>query len=115
MMALANDLVAHRVTVSFFPSLDLTSAFAAAQQQGFAYVLSPSISLWEDNATIWSGNGDKLTLSLEMYDASTQKLVAIATHRRVATGATMLNQSPDRFIDEACAGSLSKIYGWPAK
>jgi hypothetical protein len=33
-------------------------------------------------------------------------------HKRVATGATFVSGSPNRFMDEVSAGALDKIYEW---
>jgi hypothetical protein len=95
--------------------VDLSSGLNEAQEANFDYVLKCVITLWQDNATAWSGNGDKLSISVELYDAKTRQLVAAASHRRVATGATFVSGSPDRFMSEVSTGALSQIYGWPVK
>jgi len=106
-------LVAHGVPLSTTATGSLASGLDEARQGGFDYVLKGTIALWEDNATAWSGNGDKLTVSLDLYNAKSRELIAAATHRRVATGATFLPGSPDRFMDEVSGGALEKIYAWP--
>lgn len=113
--ALRKALVAHGVPLSISQGTDLSAGFDQARQNGFGYVLQCVITLWQDNATAWSGNGDKLNISVEVYDAKTHQLVAAATHKRTATGATFVSGSPDRFMDEVAVGALSRIYGWPAK
>lgn len=105
-------LTLHAIPMSVSSSLSTEQGINEANAQGFDYVLKPTITLWEDNATAWSGKGDKLSISIELFDAHTHQLVAAATHKRVATGATLVGGSPDRFIDEVCNGALGKIYGW---
>jgi hypothetical protein len=113
--ALRQALSAHGVPLSITETKDLTAGLDEAQKANFNYVLKCAITLWQDNATAWSGNGDKLTISVELYDAKSRQLVAAASHKRVATGATFVSGSPDRFMGEVAAGALSEIYGWPQK
>jgi hypothetical protein len=113
--AIRKVLAAHGVPLSTTDTSSLTAGFDEAQGEGFSYVLKTTITLWEDNATAWSGKGDKLTISCELYDAKSHLLVAASAHRRVATGFTVLSGTPDRFMDEVAKGALAKIYGWPTK
>jgi hypothetical protein len=95
--------------------MTLEKGFAEAERSGFSYVLKGTITLWEDNATAWSGKGDKLNVSAELYDVHTHSLVAAATDKRTATGFTLVSGTPDRFMDDVANGALSQIYGWPVK
>lgn len=113
--ALRKTLSSHGVPLSTSANMDLSAGLDEAQKTGFDYVLKCTITLWQDNATAWSGNGDKLNISVEVYDAKSRVLAAAATHKRVATGATFVAASPDRFMDEVAVGALSQIYGWPTK
>ncbi|MEJ0006444.1 MAG: DUF4823 domain-containing protein [Steroidobacteraceae bacterium] len=110
--ALRKQLTMHGIPLSTTDTMSLAAGLDEAKGAGFGYVCRSTITLWEDNATAWSGNGDKLTLSVDLYDAKTRELVAAATHRRVATGATLVSGSPDRFTDEVASGALGRIYGW---
>jgi Domain of unknown function (DUF4823) len=113
--ALVKVMGAHSVQISTTTTADLSAGLGEAQKAGFDYVLKSTITLWEDNATAWSGNGDKLSIYVELYDSKSRELVAAATHRRVATGETLMPGSPDRFIDTVATGALGKIYGWSQK
>jgi len=93
----------------------LEQGFADAERGGFTYVLKGTITHWEDNATAWSGKGDKLNISAELYDVRSRTLVAAATDKRTATGFTLVSGTPDRFMDEVANGALNQIYGWPIK
>jgi hypothetical protein len=110
--ALEKVMASHGVPLSATATSALPSGLDEAQRAGFRYVLKGTITLWEDNATVWSGNGDKLTIHLELYDARSRELVAAATHKRVATGFTFVSGTPDRFMDEVAAGALGRLYGW---
>lgn len=113
--ALRQVLSAHSVPLSTTDKMNLSSGFDEAKKANFDYVLKCVIALWQDNATAWSGNGDKLSISVELYDTKTRQLVAAASHKRVATGATFVSGSPDRFMGEVSTGALSQIYDWPQK
>lgn len=111
--ALRKVLVAHGVPVSITADSTVEQGFADAERTGSGYVLKATITHWEDNATAWSGKGDQLFVSVDLYDAGSHELVAAATHKRTATGATFVSGTPDRFMDEVSVGALSKVYGWP--
>lgn len=113
--SLRKVLTSHGVSLSTTEKMDLSSGMDEAERSGFDYILKAVITLWQDNATAWSGNGDKLSVSVELYDAKTKQLTAAASHQRVATGATFVSGSPDRFMDEVATGALGQIYGWPEK
>lgn len=113
--ALRKSLSIHGVPLSTSQSMDLSKGFDEAQRKGYAYVIKSTITLWEDNATAWSGNGDKLNISVELYDAGSHELIAAATDKRTATGFTFVSGTPDRFMDEVATGALSQIYDWPVK
>ncbi|AHX16304.1 hypothetical protein CH75_10390 [Dyella jiangningensis] len=113
--ALRKTLSAHGVPLNTSQTMDLSRGFEEAQRNGYAYVMKSTITLWEDNATAWSGNGDKLNVSVELYDVSTHELIAAATDKRTATGFTFVSGTPDRFMDEVAIGALSQIYGWPVR
>ncbi|MFK2932528.1 DUF4823 domain-containing protein [Dyella agri] len=111
--SLRKVLAEHSVPLSTTPAQALPAGFDEAVSGGWNYVLKGEITHWEDNATAWSGKGDKLFISVELYDAKTKQLVAAATEQRTATGFTFVSGTPDRFMDEVSVGALSKIYGWP--
>lgn len=113
--ALRRSLATHQVPLSATPDMTLEQGFADAERGGFTYVLKGTITHWEDNATAWSGKGDKLNISTELYDVRSRTLVTAATDKRTATGFTMVSGTPDRFMDEVANGALSQIYGWPIK
>ena len=74
--ALRRALAAHQVPLSATPDMALEQGFADAERGGFTYVLKGTITHWEDNATAWSGKGDKLNISAELYDVRSRTLVA---------------------------------------
>jgi hypothetical protein len=112
--AIRKALTEHGVPMSITDTGVVANGFNEAASGGFTYLLRTSITLWEDNATAWSMQGDKLNISVELYDVKSRLLVAGASHRRVATGFTMMSGTPDRFMDECAEGALGKIYGWPS-
>jgi len=114
-VALRQALSQQGIPLSTTEASNLLQGFDEATKMGFEYVLKCVIVLWEDNATAWSGNGDKLKISLELYDTKSRQLVAASSHYRVATGATFVSGTPDRFMDECAEGALRKIYGWKGK
>lgn len=113
--AIRRVLTAHAVPLSITESGSLDAGFDEARRIGARYVLKTTITLWEDNATAWSGKGDKLNISCQLYSANSHELLAASDHRRVATGFTFVSGTPDRFMDEVAFGALGKLYGWSPK
>lgn len=114
--AIKDVLLNHNVPVTTSQAIDLIPAFDEAEKVGSEYTLRCVITLWEDNATFWSGNGDKLRISLELYSSKQRKLVAKTGYYRVGTGFTFVSGTPQRFMGEAAEGALNRIYGWdPSK
>ena len=113
--AIRKVMASHNVPVSMTATSSLRDGIDEARRSGFDYTLKGTITLWEDNATAWSGNGDKLNISVEVYDSKSRELIGAATHKRVATGATFVSGTPDRFMDEVATGALDTIYGWSDK
>ncbi len=113
--ALRNALMQRGIPLSTTESVSMTQGIEEAAKLNFDYVLKCAITEWEDNATAWSGKGDKLRISVEVFDVKTKQLVAGGSHYRIATGFTLSSGSPDRFMDECAYGALSQIYGWPLK
>jgi len=110
--SLRKVLSRHEIPLSITDAASTTQGFEEAAKINFEYLLKCTTTLWEDNATAWSGNGDKLKISIEMFEVKNHQLIAAASHYRVATGATFVGGSPDRFMDECAEGALDKIYGW---
>nr|WP_320132377.1 DUF4823 domain-containing protein [uncultured Holophaga sp.] len=113
--ALGETLNAHGVVFTKPSSWagDMDTAFQEAKAKGCGYVLSADITLWEDNATVLTANGDKLAISLNLFEVKSKNLVATGSFYRVATGITLLlGQTPQRFIKESANGALQKMYGW---
>lgn len=113
--ALRKVLMEKAIPLSTSESTNLVQGYDEAGKLGFDYVLKCVITEWEDNATAWSGKGDKLRISIELFDAKSKQLVAAGSHYRIATGFTFVSGTPDRFMDECATGALSQIYGWPQK
>jgi hypothetical protein len=84
---------------------------AIAKETGAVYVLTGSVSEWEDNATEWSANPDRAALSLELYDEN-GTLIATGSHRLVGSTLAAAPLSPDRFIPELVDHALGRIFGW---
>jgi hypothetical protein len=59
--ALAQVLEAHGIPFSTTDTTSLSLGFDRAQSEGIQYVLKTTITHWEDNATEWSGKGDKVS------------------------------------------------------
>ena len=111
--ALRKTLMQHGISISTSEATSQIQGLEEAGKLGFDYVLKCVITEWEDNATAWSGKGDKLRISIDMFDVKSKSMVAASSHYRIATGFTFVSGTPDRFMDECATGALSQIYRWP--
>lgn len=89
---------------------NFTDGMNEAKARNIPCVIKAEYTLWEDNATAWSGRGDKVAISLEAYDVSTGRMLAASSFKRVATGFTFASDSPFRFLAQAADGAVGTIF-----
>jgi hypothetical protein len=77
------------------------------------YMLRGEITEWEDNATEWSGKGDSIGVSAELYRVPDGKLVSTASIRKKASAFAMVSRSPERFGEFIAASTVAKLFGFP--
>lgn len=97
------------IKTSVTDETDLDSAREQARERGLLYVMRAEFTIWEDNATAWSGNPDRCGASAELYSVKDGELVATASHNERASSATLVSSSPQRFygpIVDALVGRL---------
>ncbi len=112
--AVRDRMMQHSMKISITQATALEAGYREAKENSFDYLVRPSFTNWEDNATAWSGNGDKAGISLEVFDARTHTMLAASSYNRTATGFTLAPGSPMRFIDDAADKTLSQIFHWKA-
>jgi len=110
--ALKEDLMKHGYSVTSIPSKELADGFKEADRLGFAYVAKGGFTYWEDNATAWSGNPDRATFSLEVFETKSRRLVGSSTHQSQSSGAALWASSPTRFVPELADATLSRLLEW---
>jgi hypothetical protein len=110
--AIVQSLSRRSYQVSISTSSDLRAGLHEAQAAGIAYVLHPVITEWEQHSTEWSARPCSAALSLELYDARSEKLVSIATHRVVGSNVQMAHPSTFDFVPELADRTVTRlIYG----
>lgn len=109
--ALRDQLIEHGVAVTVADAS--TSARPESRRAGGPLVLRGQFTLWEDNATEWSGNPDRATFSIELLDPATSQVVGVATHEVQASSTAWTALHPTRFIAELAGATLSRLFGWP--
>ena len=112
--ALRDRLMQHNIPVTTVQTTTLEDGYREAERLGFDYVLRGVYTNWEDNATAWSLNPDRAEFALELLSVDSRSLAASANHRRQASGATFLSNTPMRFIPELADSTLGRIFGWPS-
>lgn len=93
------------------PALEMSTGVAEAKRAECQFVLRASYTQWEDNATAWSMNPDRLTVAGEVFHAASGRVVSSASHQEVATSATLKSGTPERFITSAAQALVERLVG----
>jgi hypothetical protein len=110
--ALIEELMKHGYSVTSIPSKDLSDGFKEAERLGYSHVAKGVFTHWEDNATEWSSNPDRVIFSLEIFAVKDHRLVGSSTHQIEASGFALFSASPTRFIPELAQKTLARILDW---
>jgi hypothetical protein len=96
-----------RMEAKYVPPDD---SIAAAQSNGYTYLVIPMILHWEDRATEWSGSPDKIEVKIEVIDvASNRTLEAFVVTGKSGLG-TMGGDRPQDLLRKPVEQSISEIY-----
>jgi len=83
----------------------LPDLLSEAKGKNVHFILVGHIPRWEDNATSWSAKRDYASLTLELYDADSGKL--LASSQRTAEGVT----HPDRCAPWLAEAAAADVFG----
>jgi Domain of unknown function (DUF4823) len=86
----------------------LTDGLKEAATRGDDFVLRGRITVWEDNATAWSGKPDSVAISLELFDVS-GTLVSSVVHRQNGSHWAMTDSAPQRLVPEAARLAVARL------
>ena len=71
------------------------SAIASAVTAGAFYLVKPTIRMWEDNPTEWSGEPDDLEIEIEVFEVSSKESLARANLKGKSKWATFGDHPED--------------------
>lgn len=111
--AIRDDLVERRIEAVPLEAGSLRLAGAEARGLGCTSVLRAVITEWEDNATEWSGKGDSIGLSAELFDAESLRMLSTASVREKASALAFVSRSPERFAQVIASDAVAKLFGLP--
>jgi hypothetical protein len=98
-MAGSGDLIKTDISAEFLKrgyqvyessTSDVQQLIAEAKSRNASYALAVHITIWEENATSWSGKRDHAGITLQLYDVDSGALRA--TSERTANGVKHPNQ-----------------------
>jgi hypothetical protein len=89
-------------------SLDVNAAFVHAAGVGATHVLKGTFTHWEDNATEWSGEADRVSFMLEVYAVDGRKFLGTVTEDATGEGLALTSKSATLLLPHLAARAL-----WP--
>lgn len=90
-------------------SQDVNVAFAEGDRLGFTHVLKGTFTHWEDNATEWSGNPDRISFMVEVYAVDGRRFLGTVSRSAEGSVLAATNESTSRFLKELAIGTLEPI------
>jgi hypothetical protein len=111
--ALRDELVSKGFDLAPLEPGGIASGLAEAQTLACDYLLHGEVTEWEDNATEWSGKGDSIGLSAELFRVGDGKVVSSASVRKKASAMAFVSRSPERFGEFVAASVVAQLFGLP--
>lgn len=108
---MVNEVGQRRLEVRRATGSDKASTITEAKGSSCKYVLSLQFTKWEDNATAWSMNPDRLTIAGEVLEAETGRVVSSGSHAETASSASFKSATPDRFLEPAVQALAKRLIG----
>jgi len=107
--SLGTELLRRGFQVINSASTDSQQLLTEAKSKGISFVLSARITIWEDNATSWSGKRDQAGIALQLYEASTEALKG--SSERTAHGVRHPNGCAPWLAQKTVAAMLGEAVG----
>lgn len=111
--AIRDELVARSLDAAPLESDSLAMAGPEARGLACTTVLRATVTEWEDNATEWSGKGDSIGVSAELFSAPDMRMVSTASVRKKASAVAFVSRSPERFAQVVASDVVAKLFGLP--
>jgi Domain of unknown function (DUF4823) len=77
-------------------------------ERGAGYFVALRILSWEDRATSWSGNRERITIRVTVFDAATDKRVAASILQ--TSGSAVSAQGPQALLDSLVSDYVRSLY-----
>ncbi len=90
-------------------SQDVNEAFAEAERLGATHVLKGTITHWEDNATEWSANPDRVAFMLEVYGVAGRRFLGMVSREAEGSVLAASNESASRFLKNLAEQALEPV------
>lgn len=91
------------------PNIHSLSELKATSNINNAYYVIPQILHWEERATEWSGIPSRISLKINIYDKSLNRLSGIILEGKSAS-MTLVRKSPDKLIEEDIQEYIQSLY-----
>ena len=88
----------------------LDDALLEAKKENSKYLFYPTILLWEDRATQWSGKSDKIHINITVIDVLTGKEVSSTDIKSNSSFWTLRNASPAELLEEPLSQYINSLY-----
>lgn len=88
----------------------LDDALLEAKKENSKYLFYPTILLWEDRATQWSGKSDKIHINITVIDVLTGKEISSTDIKSNSSFWTLRNASPAELLEEPLSQYINSLY-----
>lgn len=109
--ALRDELLKYHIDALPLQSTSLAKAQSEGVSLGCDKIIHATITEWQDYATEWSGKGDSIALSAEMYDIAGMKMLSTSSYRKKASAVAFVSKSPERFETIVANNTIAKLFG----
>jgi hypothetical protein len=85
-------------------------ALIKARNQGFTYLVRPMILQWDERATEWVGNPDKVEIKVVVMDAATENVIASVVIKGKSGWPTLGGDHPEDLLPEPIDTYVASLF-----
>jgi hypothetical protein len=81
-----------------------------AEKNGCYYIIEPTISVWEDRHTFWTGVPDKVSIAIDIFETKSGEMIDHFTIKGKSSHMAPINQKPYDLLYEPLRNVFAMLY-----